>query len=108
MKKALFFLTRKEGMSHEAFYEYWQTEHVPLATQHPHLRKYATSVPEDPDAAPFDGIAELYFDSAEALREGLLESDVAAEAKEDALAFADPEESTMVVLEETVHVDETD
>lgn len=106
MRKALFFLTRKEGMSHEAFYEYWQTEHVPLATEHPHLRKYTTSVPDEPEAVPFDGIAELYFDSAEALRKGLLESEVAAEAKEDALAFADPDESTMVVVEETVHVDE--
>lgn len=107
MKKAVFLITRKEGMSHDEFVEYWQTEHVPLAKRHPGLEKYVTSIPDDPETAPFDGIAELYFDSAEALQSGLVDSDVGNEAKEDALAFTDPDESTMVVLEQTVHLDET-
>jgi uncharacterized protein (TIGR02118 family) len=108
MKKALFLVTRRDDMDHEEFVEYWQSTHVPLATQHPGLLKYATSVPDDPERAPFDGVAELYFESAEALQAGLVESEVGERAKEDALAFADPEASTMVVLEETVHLDETD
>lgn len=107
MVKALFLITRKDGMSHEAFCEYWETEHIPLALEHPHLRRYATAVPTDPEAAPIDGVAKLTFDSERDLRAGLLESDIAAEAKDDALTFTDPDESTMVVLEETVHLDET-
>ena len=107
MHKALFFITRKDGMDHDAFVEYWQTEHVPLALTHPGLVRYATSIPVDPAEAPVDGVADLSFESMESLRSGLLESSVAAEAKEDALEFADPDESTMVLLEETVHLDET-
>lgn len=106
MKKALFFITCKDGLSNEEFLEYWQNEHVPIAKQHPGLQRYVTSVPDDPESAPFDGIAELYFDSATALQDGLVDSEVGKEAKADAVKFADPNESTMIILEETVHLDE--
>lgn len=65
------FLVRKEGTSHEEFLDHWATEHVPLAREIPGVVRYVRVVPTDPEHAEFDGIAELYFESLDALRAGL-------------------------------------
>ncbi|MDG5761294.1 EthD domain-containing protein [Natronococcus sp. A-GB1] len=65
------FLVRKEGMSHEAFVDYWQTEHTPIAREIDGVVKYNTVVPTDPDNAEFDGVAELYFEDLEKLYDAL-------------------------------------
>ena len=65
------FLVRKDGMSHEEFLDHWANEHVPLAREIPGVVRYARVVPTEPEHAEFDGIAELYFESLDALRAGL-------------------------------------
>ncbi len=65
------FLVRKEGMTHEEFLDHWANEHVPLAREIPGVVRYARVVPTEPEHAEFDGIAELYFESLDALRAGL-------------------------------------
>ena len=71
-------VVRRNGMRHADFVEHWLTRHVPLALQHhPGLTRYVTNVVDQrlgttgPD---LDGIAELHFPSAEALRTGMFSS----------------------------------
>ncbi|WP_306060631.1 EthD domain-containing protein [Natronococcus wangiae] len=65
------FLVRQEGMTHEEFVDYWQTNHTPIAREIEGVVKYNTVVPTDPDNAEFDGVAELYFEDLEKLYDAL-------------------------------------
>ncbi len=57
-------LVRRDDMSHDEFAHWWIHEHAPLARTLPGVRRIRFNLlGED---APFDGIAELWFDSAEA------------------------------------------
>jgi uncharacterized protein (TIGR02118 family) len=75
MIKTLSLLTRKPGLSHEAFIRHWVEVHAPLAHAVPGLRRYVQShiraEPSRPDIATneiaVDGIAELWFDDRAAL-----------------------------------------
>lgn len=57
-------LVRREDMSREDFRHWWIDEHAPLARTLPGVRRIRFNMLDDD--APFDGIAELWFDSAEA------------------------------------------
>ncbi|AFZ72485.1 EthD domain-containing protein [Natronobacterium gregoryi] len=65
------FLVRRDGMSHEEFVDYWQTEHTPIAREIDGVVKYNTILPTDPENAEFDGVAELYFEDLEKLYDAL-------------------------------------
>ncbi|AGN00449.1 ethyl tert-butyl ether degradation EthD [Salinarchaeum sp. Harcht-Bsk1] len=65
------FLVRQDGMSHEAFVDYWQTNHTPIAREIEGVVKYDTVVPTDPASTAFDGVAELYFEDLDALHDAL-------------------------------------
>ncbi|WP_338728861.1 EthD domain-containing protein [Haladaptatus sp. DJG-WS-42] len=71
MYKHVALLVRKEGLTHEAFVDYWQTNHVPIAREIEGVVKYATVLPVTPEAAEFDGLAELYFEDLDALHDAL-------------------------------------
>jgi uncharacterized protein (TIGR02118 family) len=65
-------LTRKDGMSSEAFRAYWLEKHVELALQTPHLLRYRACpaiAGANDDVAPFDGIAEMWFENVQRFRE---------------------------------------
>lgn len=65
------FLVRKRGLSHDEFLDHWANTHVPLAREIPGVVRYTRVVPADPSTAEFDGVAELSFESVDALRAGL-------------------------------------
>lgn len=79
MEKLVFGLRRIEGMTPEAFRTYWRESHGQLVRNHAEalrIQRYVQLHPHDGVAAaslatlrgapdPFDGIAELWFDSAE-------------------------------------------
>ncbi len=71
MYKHVALLVRKEGMSHGEFVDYWQINHTEIAREIEGVVKYATVLPVNPEAAEFDGIAELYFDDLDALHDAL-------------------------------------
>ncbi|MEQ9144912.1 MAG: EthD domain-containing protein [Parvibaculaceae bacterium] len=90
MIRITFCLTRKEGMSLEEFQDYWLNKHAPLVKSVAdtlHIRKYVQlhtrELPENDgarasragslDVAPaiYDGVAELWWDSIEDLREAV-------------------------------------
>ncbi len=110
------FLVRKEGMSHEAFLDHWATEHVPIAREIPGVVRYARVVPTEPEAAEFDGIAELYFEELDALRaalgtEGSRDYDPddpkSVAAREDVDNFLAVEDRPRLIGKETVQKDVT-
>lgn len=73
MIKIVGLLTRKDGMTHEAFVRHWFDIHAPLAHAVPGIRRYVQShivgtrtrpdIPETDVAV--DGIAELWYDDIE-------------------------------------------
>lgn len=74
MVKYVSFLTRKEGMSVEAFQRHWRDVHAPLiVAELTALRRYVQChpLPETYAGAsppPFDGIPEAWYESMEAAR----------------------------------------
>lgn len=72
MVKTIAVVKRKPGMSVEAFQEYWRTAHADVVRRLPGLRRYVQS-PTLPGGyrkgePAWDGIAELWFDGADAMR----------------------------------------
>ena len=96
------FLQRRPDRSHAGFLDYWWREHSPIAAALPGLRRYSTTRPIDPAATPYDGVAELYFDSREAF-DRVLGPGADTEAMNDVPRFIDTTDRHH--LDETVHVD---
>ncbi len=62
MYKLIGILKRPEGVSVEAFHQWWLQEHALLVKQFPGLRKYAINLTTTGDQR-YDGVAEVWFDS---------------------------------------------
>jgi uncharacterized protein (TIGR02118 family) len=75
MIKSVSLLTRKDGLTHEEFMQHWVEVHAPLAHAVPGVRRYVQSHIKGERTRPdipttevaVDGIAELWFDDAEAM-----------------------------------------
>jgi uncharacterized protein (TIGR02118 family) len=72
--KMLSMLTRKSGTDVAAFQAYWRTHHGPLAAKIPQVRRYLQchvrpSAYADGRTPRYDGVAELWFDDFEAVRD---------------------------------------
>lgn len=72
MIKMTLLIARKPGLTVEAFREYWTTTHLKAVQSVPETRQYSRRYrqqhntytgPEHTALAPFDGIAEAWFDS---------------------------------------------
>ncbi|MFC4437233.1 MULTISPECIES: EthD family reductase [Natrialbaceae] len=98
-------LVREDEYGHEEFVDWWRGDHAELARELPGLQRYSTSVPTNPDAAEYDGVLELSFESAAALDEAF-ESEVGREVRADASDYVDFGAGSRMIVEETVHVDE--
>jgi uncharacterized protein (TIGR02118 family) len=74
MVKLVEFVSRRPGMEVEAFQEYWRTVHGPLAAKIPMIRHYVQchtrlSAYRAGRQPLYDGVAEVWFDSTEAMRQ---------------------------------------
>lgn len=84
MFKIVFCLRRKPGLTPEQFDAHWRDTHAPLVRLHAAalgIRRYVQSTRFESDLAdvaakvrgapePFDGVAELWFDSRDAMEAG--------------------------------------
>ena len=72
MYKLIFGAKRKSGMSREDFGRYWTTIHAEKAMRVPGIRRYVINLAPDLGATgreqPYDGFAEVWFESEEAMR----------------------------------------
>lgn len=123
MLKMVFCLKRLPHLSREEFQRYWREEHAPLVARHVAslgIRRYVQShTVDDPRLRPvaelrgsagkeFDGVAELWWESADALMAAVsTEAGQLAgqELLEDEARFIDLPNSPVFFTEENVVVD---
>ena len=88
--KVIALLKAKPGMSRESFRKRWVEEHAPLTLRMERLRGYRLNVAIDEQEItgelPYDGTAELWWDSLEDMRADF-ESEAGIFAGEDADSF---------------------
>ena len=65
--KLIIELTRRDDLTRDAFRSWWLEQHRPLALQLPGIRRYVVNLVDEGPEDGCDGIAELWFDSREAL-----------------------------------------
>ena len=122
MIKLVFALRRRGDLSREEFQRYWREHHAPLVRSHAEvlgIRRYVQvhTLPDELHAplrgsrgAPeaYDGVAELWFDSIEAIGAGVATADGQAAALallEDERRFVDHGASPLWLAEEHPVVD---
>ena len=94
MLKCIALLKRKPGLSREAFNRRWLEEHTKISSKLPGLRGYRLNIanayqPEGLGVEPiYDGTAELWWDSVEAM-EASFASDIGVAAGADADQFCE-------------------
>jgi uncharacterized protein (TIGR02118 family) len=87
MVKLVCLIRRPASMSHDEFRSWWLDHHAPLVRGLPDLRRYTISVTDDGD--PYDGVAELWYDSVEAM-DGSFASELGQEvSREDREAIGE-------------------
>lgn len=96
MIKLVVLLTRRPDVNRAEFERYWREVHGPLGMRFPGLRRYIQNHAVG-DGAPFDGIAEMWFDDTESLQAALA-SPESATAGADAANFL--ARSQLIVVEE--------
>ncbi len=92
--KLIALLKAKPGMSREEFTKRWVEEHCPLTLKFKNLTGYRVNVVTDEyqelqEELPYDGTAELWWDSLEEMQEDFA-------SPEAATAVADADEFTVV------------
>lgn len=72
MYKMIFGAKRRSGMSREEFGRYWLNEHAEKAKRVPGIKRYVINLAPDLSGGgrelPYDGFAEVWFESEEAMR----------------------------------------
>ena len=109
MIKLIVLAVRKQGMTFEEFDTYWREQHGPLVKSvtefSRHVRKYVQShrasgnIPLAGEAA-CDGVAELWFDSVDAMNEAFQEPRYLEVIRPDEMKFFDADRSQSIVCEE--------
>ena len=94
MVKVVVLLTKKDGMTGEEFRRYWREVHGPMGERMPGVRRYVQNHAAT-DGAPYDGIAEMWFDSMEAMQAAFT-SEAAQEAARDVPNFLASQQVVMV------------
>lgn len=107
--KLVVFMKRRPGMTRGEFVDYHRASHAKTFMADPTIRrlcrKYVQSHPlpsavEGFSESPFDGIAEVWFDDVEDLREAFSSDTYMANVRTDELRFIDLEHSVDLVTEE--------
>jgi uncharacterized protein (TIGR02118 family) len=98
MTKALVMLHKQADQSWDDFQRYWREEHGSIAARIPGLRKYIQNHATDRGNVPY-AVAELYFDSPEALQAAFASPEGQA-ALADLGNFVDGELTGLTIVEE--------
>ncbi len=96
MTKVIVLLSKKAEMSQEEFARHWRDVHGAIAVRMPGVRRYVQNH-VTVEGAPYDGIAEMWFDSPAAMRAAFT-SEAAQEAARDAANFLSGQQ--VIVVEE--------
>jgi len=123
MVKLIFCLHRRSDLSHQQFLDHWYLRHAPLVRQHAkaigllrYVQSHGLAHPIDEllrrsrgGPAGYDGVAELYYESAEALHQAMYAAAARAAGQvllADERQFIDLARSPLFVCEERlIHAD---
>lgn len=105
--KLLLPLSKRDDLSFEEFRDYYFSNHAPIGMEIPHVVRYTVSLAVNPGGAPYDAVAEMYFESEEDMNRAM-GSDALMRAIKDVPNFADPNEGFQMMVEEHVQKDETE
>lgn len=108
MIKLMIAVKRAPGLSPDEFREHMRSVHAVLVRTCPatekYVRKYVQSYTlttgESDQEPPFDGAAELWFDSEEDMTSFFTDPDYLADVRPDESRFADMEKTVFFVTEE--------
>lgn len=104
MIKLMIAVTRRAGMTPEAFREHLGSVHAALVRDCPatrrYVRRYVQSYTLAGTPARYDGAAELWFDSVDDMNRFFADPDYLANVRPDEARFADLEASAFFVTEE--------
>ncbi|MHB9287974.1 EthD family reductase [Halobacteriales archaeon Cl-PHB] len=106
MLRIVALVEKRDDLSREEFEEYWYETHVPLVTEIPQLRRYTTGIPLKPEEAPYDGIAQLFFDSTADIR-AAFETEAGKRVLEDEANFTADGYPKTFVVDRDVQYDES-
>ena len=98
MTKVLVMLHKRSDQNWDEFQRYWRETHGPIAARIPGLRGYVQNHAADRGNVPY-AVAELYFDSPEALQAALATPEGQA-ALADLGNFVDAQQTGLAVVEE--------
>jgi uncharacterized protein (TIGR02118 family) len=70
MYRMMSFLKRRPDLERPPFVDWWLNHHARLVVNVPGLKRYTVSLTAVPEDGAFDGVAELWFDDAEAAATG--------------------------------------
>ncbi len=102
MLKVMLLVHRREGMSLEEFRRYWRESHAPLLLQLPGLQRLVCNYAQADGAggaAPYDGVSENWFESAEAMQ-AAYSSPVGQAVAADGPNFMNMSKLQMLLVEE--------
>jgi len=106
MTKVLILFRKRSDLGMAEFRRYWKETHGPIAAKMPGLRKYIQDhVLPDPSLGdpPYDAIAELWFDSAEAFQASLASPEGQA-VLADGPNYSDGDSVRVMIVEEVAVV----
>ena len=105
MIKLVYCISKKPELTDKEFFHYWEKVHGPIGVRIPHLRRLVQShrvnVTGDSVQPDYDGMAELWFDDAEALLAARQSREWKA-SREDESNFIDHTKVASFVSEEHV------
>lgn len=99
MLKIVALVQKRDDLTWDEFVEYWDEEHVKPISKLPSLERYTIAPAIKPDQAPYDGIAELYFETTDDIKESFSE-DLEREIRDDESKFLS-DVTTFVTAEQT-------
>jgi len=109
MIKLVYCITKKPGLTDQQFFDYWKNIHGPIGSRIPRLRKLVQNhrlwIPGDKRPPDYDGMAELWFDDAQALLAARQSPEWRA-SHEDEANFIDRDKVAYFVSEEHIILDQ--
>lgn len=111
MIKMSLFLKRRADLSWQEFSDYWMRKHWPIVLSVPEVKKYTRryvqqhnigGTPDGVTPAPYDGIAEAWFDDVQAAFAVTGSANWAAVVAKDDENFLDRSKTLMMFSEEKV------
>lgn len=99
MLKIVALVEKRADYSWDDFVEYWDEEHIKPISELPNLKRYTIAPAIKPETAPYDGVAELYFESTTDIREAFTE-ELEQDIREDEEKFLSNVQ-TFVAAEQT-------